>query len=123
MGWNNNGCQCNTGKLKIVMKHEFDWRDIKRSERNSLVKWANALSEKELNDEYYEAVYDSLGSQTDKMYELGYDMKDIKEREEYEKYLCEKADILENICAERGIGLWDEDEENIIYVSSKSKSK
>ena len=105
------------------MKHEFDWRDIKRSEKNSLVKWANALSEKELNDEYYEAVYDSLGSQTDKMYELGYDMKDIKEREEYEKYLCEKADILENICAERGIGLWDEYEENIIYVSSKSKSK
>lgn len=84
---------------------------MKRLEKNSLVKWANTLSDKELKDEYYEAVYDSLGSQTDEMYELGYDMRDIEEQEEYEKYLCEKADILENICVERGIGIWDEDEE------------
>ena len=84
---------------------------MNRLEKNNLVKWANTLSDKELKDEYYEAVYDSLGSQTDKMYELGYDMRDIEEQEEYEKYLCEKADILENICVERGIGIWDEDEE------------
>lgn len=84
---------------------------MKRSERNSLVKWANTLTDKELKDKYYAAVYDSLGSQTDEMYELGYDMIDIEEQEEYEKYLCEKADVLENICTERGIGLWDEDEE------------
>ena len=45
------------------------------------------------------------------MYELGYDMRDIEEQEEYEKYLCEKADILENICVERGIGIWNEDKE------------
>lgn len=95
---------------------------MKRSERNSLVKWANTLSDKELKDKYYAAVYDSLDSQTDEMYELGYDMRDIKEQEVYEKYLCEKVNVLENICAERGIELWDEDEENIIYVSSKSKS-
>lgn len=94
------------------MKHEFDWRDIKRSEKNSLVKLANTLTDKELKDKYYEAVYNSLGSQTDEMYELGYDMRDIEEQEEYEKYLCEKADILENICVERGIGIWDEDKEN-----------
>lgn len=85
---------------------------MKLKEKNNLVKWANTLSDKELKDEYYDAVYDSLGSQTDKMYELGYDMRDIEEREEYEKYLCEKADILENICVERGIGIWDEDKEN-----------
>lgn len=84
---------------------------MKRSEKNSLVKWANTLSDKELKDEYYEAVYDSLGSQTDEMCELGYDMRDIEEQEEYEKYLCEKADILENICVEREIGVWDEDKE------------
>ena len=52
---------------------------MKRSERNSLVKWANTLSDKELKDKYYAAVYDSLDSQTDEMYELGYDMRDIKE--------------------------------------------
>lgn len=87
---------------------------MKLKEKNSLIKWENTLSDKELKDKYYAAVYDSLGSQTDEMYELGYDMKDIKEREEYEKYLCEKADFLENICMKRGIELWDEDEENTI---------
>lgn len=84
---------------------------MKLKEKNSLVKWANALSNEELKDEYYATVYNSLGSQTDEMYELGYDMRDIEEQEEYEKYLCEKADFLENICIKRGIGLWDEDEE------------
>ena len=77
---------------------------MKRLEKNSLIKWANTLSDKELKDEYYEAVYDSLGSQTDEMYELGYDMRDIEEQEEYEKYLCEKADILENICVDWSMG-------------------
>lgn len=92
---------------------------MNRLEKNNLVKWANTLSDKELKDEYYEAVYDSLGSQTDKMYELGYDMRDIKEQEEYEKYLCEKADILENICVERGIGIWDEDEERGVITNKE----
>lgn len=81
-------------------------------EKNSLIRWTNTLSDKELKDKYYAAVYNSLGNQTDEMYELGYDMRDIEEQEEYEKYLCEKADILENICVERGIGVWDEDEDN-----------
>lgn len=92
---------------------------MKLKEKNNLVKWANTLSDKELKDEYYEAVYDSLGSQIDKMYELGYDMRDIKEQEEYEKYLCEKADILENICVERGIGIWDEDEEGGVITNEE----
>ena len=92
---------------------------MKRLEKNSLIKWANTLSDKELKDEYYDAVYDSLGSQTDKMYELGYDMRDIEEREGYEKYLCEKADILESICVERGIGVWNEDEENGVITNEE----
>lgn len=54
---------------------------MKRSERNSLAKWANTLIDKELKDKYYAAVYDSLGSQTNEMYELGYDMRDIEEQE------------------------------------------
>ena len=54
---------------------------MKRSERNSLAKWANTLTDKELKDKYYAAVYDSLGSQTNEMYELGYDMRDIEEQE------------------------------------------
>ena len=92
---------------------------MKLKEKNSLVKWANTLTDNELKDKYYAAVYDSLGSQTDDMYELGYDMRDIEEQEKYEKYLCEKADVLENICTERGIVLWDEDEEREVITNEE----
>lgn len=78
-----------------------------RKERNALVKWAKGLSDAELEQEYYDAVYDSLGSQTETMYELGYDMSDIRERETFEKFLREKSDILENECLLRGIKLWE----------------
>ena len=78
-----------------------------RKERNALVKWAKSLSNTELETEYYNAVYDSLGSQTEAMYELGYDMRDIQEREEFEKFLSIKADILENECSKRNIKLWE----------------
>lgn len=78
-----------------------------QKERNVLVWWIKALSDAELETEYYNAVYDSLGSQTEAMYELGYDMRDIQEREEFEKFLCIKADILENECLKRNIKLWE----------------
>lgn len=78
-----------------------------RKERNALVKWAKGLSDTELEKEYYDAIYDSLGSQTEAMYELGYDMRDIQDREEFEKFLNNKADILENECSLRGIKLWE----------------
>lgn len=41
------------------------------------------------------------------MYELGYDPIDIAEQERYEKYLSEKADVLEELCERRGIKLWE----------------
>lgn len=78
---------------------------MKRLKRNSLVKWANTLSDKELEDEYYDSIFDSLGSTAEKMYDLCYDMRDIEEQEEYEKYRCEKADILGWLCEQRGIKL------------------
>lgn len=81
---------------------------MKRLKRNSLVKWANTLSDKELEDEYYEAVFDSLGSVAEKMYDLCYDMGDIEEQEEYEKYRHDKADILGWLCEQRGIKLWED---------------
>lgn len=82
---------------------------MKKSDKNVLLKWANSLSDEELKDEYYSSVYDSLGSQIDKMYELGYDSRDIEERESYEKYLSEKADILGSLCEKRDIMLWERD--------------
>lgn len=36
------------------------------------------------------------------------DMVDINERQEYEKYLAEKSHVLEELCEERGIKLWEE---------------
>lgn len=78
-----------------------------QKERNAFVKWAKGLSDAELENEYYDAVYDSLGSQTEAMYELGYDMSDIREQETFEKFLREKSDILENECLKRNIKLWE----------------
>lgn len=80
---------------------------MKKAEKDALLKWAETLTDEELEKEYYDAVYDSLGSDTERMYELGYDMVDILEREKHEKYLGEKSHILESLCEERGIKLWE----------------
>lgn len=80
---------------------------MKASEKNALLEWVNALTDEELEKEYYKSVYDSLGSEAEEMYELGYDMIDIKERQEYEKYLGEKSRVLEELCEKRGIKLWE----------------
>lgn len=80
---------------------------MKRRERIQLIKWADELSDKDLEDAYYDAVYDCLGSETEEMYERGYDLIDIAEQEKYEKYLGEKANVLERLCMERGIKLWE----------------
>lgn len=80
---------------------------MKRRERIQLTKWAGELSDKDLEDAYYNAVYGCLGSETEEMYERGYDSVDIAEQERYEKHLGEKAAILESLCVERGIRLWE----------------
>lgn len=79
---------------------------MKKSERDAIIKWAASVTDKELEDEYYEVAFDSLGSQTERMYELGYDLIDIQEREKYEKDLCERSSLLGMLCEERGIRLW-----------------
>ena len=53
-------------------------------------------------------MFDALGSQTEEMYERGYDIADILEREKYERWLSIQSDMLEMICSERGIELWEE---------------
>lgn len=74
--------------------------------KNEIIIFCNTLSDDDLLDKYYDACYDCLGSLTDKMYELGYDISDILEREKYEKYKMERADIIENECIKRGLELW-----------------
>ena len=79
-----------------------------KSEENNIIGWANTLTDDELEDEYYNVAWNTLGSQAEVMYERGWDMQDIIEREKYEEWLCQKADILERLCYERGIKLWNE---------------
>lgn len=80
---------------------------MKKQEKEQIRKQVEALTNEQLEVEYYKAVHDCLGSQVDEMYERGYDMQDIIERDKYETYLCERADVLEEICQERGIKLWE----------------
>lgn len=77
---------------------------MKRRERIQLTKWAGELSDKDLEDAYYDSVDDCLGSEAKEMHERGYDPIDITEQE---KYLREKAEVLEKLCEERGIKLWE----------------
>lgn len=79
-----------------------------RTEKNRIVKWARGLTDEELKEQYYKAVYDSLGSEAEEMYERGWDIADIRAQEEYERDLGVTAGILEGICVERGIPLWEE---------------
>lgn len=79
-----------------------------KSERKQIIKWANTLTDDELEEEYYRAVHNTLGSEAEEMYEHGWDMQDIIEREKFEKWLGQRADILEKICCERGIKLWED---------------
>ena len=51
---------------------------MKKTERNKIVKWAESVTDEELEKEYYDSVSSSLGSRTEDMYELGYDLADRK---------------------------------------------
>lgn len=84
---------------------------MNKRELAKLKKWTDTLTDEELKKEYYDAVFDALGSQTEEMYERGYDIADILEREKYERWLSRQSDMLEEICTERGIELWEEAEE------------
>ena len=81
-----------------------------KKERNEIIKWASTLMDEELKGEYYNAVYDTLGSQTEEMYERGYDIQDIIEREKFEKWLWQRCKLIEELCCKRGIKLWEKQE-------------
>ena len=79
---------------------------MKKKEINEIMVYVAALSDEKLEEEYYTAVDNCLGSQVDRMVELGYDSIDIIEREKHEKYCSEYADMLGNLCENRNIKLW-----------------
>ena len=78
-----------------------------KTEKEKIIKQAKTLSNKELETQYYSLVDESLGSQAEMMYDMGYDMSDIIERQNYERFVREKVDLLEQLCVERGITLWN----------------
>lgn len=81
---------------------------MNKREYAKLKKWTDTLTDEQLKKEYYDAVFKTLGSQAEEMYERGYDIADIREREKYERWLSRQSDMLEDICRERGIALWEE---------------
>lgn len=80
---------------------------MNQRELKKLKKWTDTLTDEQLEKEYYDAVYSTLGSQCEEMYERGYDIADILERERYEKELIKQSDMLEYLCFIRGIKLWE----------------
>ena len=56
-----------------------------QNRENKLIKWARGLSDEELEEQYYKAAYDCLGSEAEEMYERGWDIADIRAQEEYER--------------------------------------
>ena len=81
---------------------------MNKREYAKLKKWADTLTDEELKKEYYNSVFNTLGSQAEEMYERGYDIADILEREKHERWLSRQSNMLERICSERGIELWEE---------------
>ena len=48
---------------------------MNKREYAKLKKWTDTLTDEQLKKEYYDAVFDTLGSQAEEMYERGYDLK------------------------------------------------
>ena len=81
---------------------------MKKKDKQVIIDYANSLSDDELEKEYYNCVLSCLGSECERMYELGYDIIDILEREKFEKFNQERCVILESLCLKRGIKLWND---------------
>ena len=54
---------------------------MNKREYAKLKKWTDTLTDEQLKEEYYDAVFKTLGSQAEEMYERGYDIADIHEKE------------------------------------------
>lgn len=81
---------------------------MRKAEAQKITAWARTLPNEELERKAYDAAFACLGSEAEEMYERGYDIVDIREREKYERDLEEIADILKMVCDERGIKLWED---------------
>lgn len=82
-------------------------RKLRKSEINRIIKENSALSNEELLEKYFDVIFnDVLGSQAERMVEVGWEESDIRERQKYEDYMDGYSDILEGMLHERGIDPW-----------------
>ena len=81
---------------------------MKKKDKQAIIDYANSLSDDELEQEYYNCALSCLGSESERMYELGFDIIDILEQEKLERYNSERCHILESLCIKRGIKLWND---------------
>lgn len=82
---------------------------MKKSEKHNILSDIAHMSDSELESNAYDAIYDCLGSQVDIMIEHEYNVEDIIERQKYEKFLSEKADLYIECCDSRGIELFNKE--------------
>lgn len=54
---------------------------MNKREYIKLKKWTDTLTDEQLKKEYYDVMFDTLGSQAEEMYKRGHDEADIRERE------------------------------------------
>ena len=83
-----------------------------KKERLMVLEKIAYMSDKELEEKAIRLTYESLGTQTERMYELGYDTEDIIEQEKHEKYLNEVSDIYLYVAEKRGIKLFEKEVTN-----------
>lgn len=80
---------------------------MNKREKTKIIKQLESLTDKEIEQEYYDSVFNCLGSACEDMYEMGYDISDIIAQEKHEKWRCQYSDIVEECCIKRGIKLWE----------------
>lgn len=81
-----------------------------KKERLAILEKIAYMNDEELEKEASEKIDACLGSIVDDMYELGYDIVDIREQERWERYKSEVAAIYGQVAEKRGINLWEENE-------------
>ena len=84
-------------------------RKLRKSEIDRIIKENSTLSNEELVGKYFDIVFnDCLGSQAERMEEMGWDESNIRERREYEDYMDCYTDVLQGMLYERGIDPWED---------------
>lgn len=87
----------------------MEWSgNMTKRDKNRLLKYWKDKPTEEIESEYYSICYGDYNADTERMYDLGFDLVDILEAEAYSNYKQEEAGILEGILRSRGIIPWED---------------